>query len=70
LLGGELPMSKCLWVLNRCVAPFFCGVCMAAATTVDTPVAVASLVGCAGVFAFVSLELGSGMIARITRTTA
>jgi hypothetical protein len=63
-------MSKCLWVLNRCVAPFFCGICMAAATTVDTPVAVASLVGCAGVFAFLSFGLDSATIARFVRTTA
>jgi len=63
-------MSKCMWFLNRCVAPFFCGICMAAATTVDNPVAAASLVGFAGVFAFISFELGSVMIARCFRRAA
>jgi len=63
-------MSKYMWFLNRCVAPFFCGICMAAATTVDNPVVAAYLVGFAGVFAFIGFELGSVMIARFTRPAA
>jgi len=59
-----------MWVLNRCVAPFFCGVCMAAASSVDTPGAAASLIGFAGVFAFLSFGLGSAAIARFSRTAA
>ena len=60
-------MSTSLWVLNRFVAPFFCGFCMAAAATASDPVAVAFLLGCAGVFAFLGFELGSKILARFNR---
>lgn len=63
-------MSTSLWVLNRIVAPFFCGFCMAAATTVNDPYAVAFLIGYAGVFAFLSFELGSRIRARFNRRMA
>ena len=63
-------MTRLLWVLNRIVAPFFCGFCMAAATAVDDPYAVTFLIGYAGVFAFLSFELGSRIRARFTRRMA
>lgn len=63
-------MSTSLWFLNRFFAPFFCGFCMAAATTVENPLAVAFLVGYAGFFAFLSFELGSWLLARFNRKTA
>ena len=60
-------MSTSLKVLNRTVAPFFCGVCMAAATMVNEPGAVALMLGFAGLFAFIGLELGSKLLARFSR---
>ena len=63
-------MSTSLWFLNRFVAPFLCGFCMAAASTVTDPFAMAFLVGYAGVFAFLSFELGSRMLARLSRRAA
>ncbi len=59
-------MSTVLLVLNRYVAPFASGLCMAAATAVDKPVAVAAFVGLAGLFAFYSFDAGGRMIERIT----
>lgn len=63
-------MSMSLWVLNRFVAPFLCGFCMAAASVVHDPYAIAFFVGYAGAFAFLSFEMGTRIAARFARRTA
>ena len=63
-------MSTMLFVLNRYIAPFAFGICMAALATVDAPISVACYVGLAGVFAFLSFKVGNRMIERITGSTA
>ena len=57
-------MTNVQSVLHRYVAPFLAGVCMAAATAVDTPASVVGLVFIAGVLVFLSLPVGARMIAR------
>ncbi len=63
-------MSSVLYLVNRYVAPFASGLCMAAATAVDGSMAAAALIAFAGMFAFLSLEAGSRMMARLTGMAA
>jgi len=59
-------MSTVLTVINRYVAPFASGMCMAAATAVDQPVALAALIGLAGIFAISGLEADTRFFERLT----
>lgn len=63
-------MSTSLWFLNRIVAPFLCGFCLAAPTAVRDPYAIAFFVVYAGTFAFLGFELGSRTLARFKQRTA
>lgn len=51
-------------VLQKYVAPFVVGVCVAAATVVSGVVSIVALLVVAGVFGFFSLPAGARMIAR------
>jgi hypothetical protein len=59
-------MSTALTVINRYAAPFASGMCMAAATAVDQPVALAALVGLGGIFAIAGLEADTRFFERFT----
>ena len=63
-------MSSVLYLVNRYVAPFASGLCMAAATAVDSSMTAAGLIAFAGIFAFFSLEAGSRMMPRLTGMAA
>jgi len=59
-------MSTALTVINRYAAPFAAGMCMAAATAVDQPVALAALIGLGSIFAISSLEADTHLFERLT----
>jgi hypothetical protein len=59
-------MSKFANVLNKYVAPFFVGVCMAAVTVVGDLASVVGLISLAGALSYFSFPAGGRMIARFT----
>ncbi len=63
-------MSIWVSVLNRYVAPFFVGVCMAAVTVVSDLASVVVLFSLAGALAYFSFPAGGRMIARLTNAAA
>ena len=62
-------MGNFVSVLNRYVAPFCIGVCMAAVTVVSDLASVVALLSLAGAFGFFSFPAGGRIIARLTNAT-
>jgi len=61
-------VTKMLWMLNRCVAPFLAGCCLFTAAGATSLGAAVTLVGFAGLFACISFEIPSRMAASMKRT--
>jgi hypothetical protein len=66
----ELPMTTVVFVLQRYLAPFAMGICMAAAATVDDEIAVVALLGVAGILAYLSSSSGGRAVMRIAGATS
>ncbi len=65
-MWGVGVMTIVLKSLNRYVAPFFVGVCMAAASVVGDMASILALLAAGGAFGFFSLPAGGRVIARLT----
>jgi hypothetical protein len=61
-------VTKMLWMLNRCVAPILAGCCIFSVATAENLGAAMWLVGFAGLFACISFEVPSRVVAWMKRT--